>query len=300
MRCPKSALATITLLSALTGLTAHADTLTIRATRDTTIYAENNRLSNGSGESIFSGNTANGFTRRALMRFDLSAIPANATITSARLTLQLDRSNRAGLETYRLHRLTANWGEGTSNASGSEGGGAFAAANDATWSYRFYNTASPTSSPAWTTPGGDFIALPSSELDISATLGPFTFTGPGLASDVQFMVQNAASNFGWILIGNESLSATAKRFVARESASVSQRPTLVVTFTLPPAPSCDYDFNRDENVDLTDAQLMAQVAAGIITADPSWLDGDLNGDENADLTDAQILAAYVATGTCGV
>jgi hypothetical protein len=63
-------------------------------------------------------------------------------------------------------------------------------------------------------------------------------------------------------------------------------------------PTCDYDYNQDENVDLTDAQLMAQVAAGVITADPSWLSGDLNGDENADLTDAQQLAAFVASGVC--
>jgi hypothetical protein len=65
-------------------------------------------------------------------------------------------------------------------------------------------------------------------------------------------------------------------------------------------PTCDYDYNQDENVDLTDAQLMAQVAAGVITADPSWLSGDLNGDENADLTDAQQLAAFVASGVCPI
>jgi hypothetical protein len=63
---------------------------------------------------------------------------------------------------------------------------------------------------------------------------------------------------------------------------------------------CDYDYNQDENVDLTDAQLMAQVAAGVITADPSWLSGDLNGDENADLTDAQQLAQFVASGVCPI
>jgi hypothetical protein len=62
--------------------------------------------------------------------------------------------------------------------------------------------------------------------------------------------------------------------------------------------TCEYDFNQDENVDLTDAQLMAQVAAGIISPEAGWLDGDLNLDENADLTDAQILAAYVASGVC--
>jgi hypothetical protein len=64
--------------------------------------------------------------------------------------------------------------------------------------------------------------------------------------------------------------------------------------------SCNYDYNQDENVDLVDAQQMAQVAAGVITADPSWLSGDLNGDENADLADAQILAAFVANGICGL
>jgi len=51
-------------------------------------------------------------------------------------------------------------------------------------------------------------------------------------------------------------------------------------------------------VDLLDAQQMAQVFVGLITAEPNWLDGDLNGDENADLADAQALAQYVVMGTC--
>jgi hypothetical protein len=65
-----------------------------------------------------------------------------------------------------------------------------------------------------------------------------------------------------------------------------------------PGPTCEYDYNQDENVDLTDAQQMAQVAAGVILPQPNWLSGDLNGDENADLTDAQILASFVASGSC--
>jgi hypothetical protein len=63
-------------------------------------------------------------------------------------------------------------------------------------------------------------------------------------------------------------------------------------------PPLEYDYNQDENVDLTDAQQMAQVAAGLISPDPSWLSGDVNNDENADLTDAQQLAAYIASGVC--
>ena len=67
----------------------------------------------------------------------------------------------------------------------------------------------------------------------------------------------------------------------------------------PAVSSCEYDFNQDENVDLLDAQQMAQVFVGLLAPEANWLDGDLNGDENADLTDAQLLAAYVVSGTCG-
>jgi hypothetical protein len=63
---------------------------------------------------------------------------------------------------------------------------------------------------------------------------------------------------------------------------------------------CNYDYNRDENVDLTDAQQMAQVFVGLLTPETGWLDGDLNGDENADLTDAQILATFVVSGVCPI
>ncbi len=213
---------------------AWADSATLRATRDTTIYAENDRLSNGSGSWIFSGRTGNNFTRRSLVRFDLSSIPAGAFITDVALTVQLNRSAVAGLETYSVHRLAADWGEGASNASGQEGGGAFAKQNDATWSYRLYNEANPTASPAWTTPGADFAAAPSSSAEIDSILSPYTFTGTGLITDVQAMIAAPSTNFGWILIGNEGSAGTAKRFVSRETSdsNAAQRPTLVVTYSL--------------------------------------------------------------------
>ena len=61
-------------------------------------------------------------------------------------------------------------------------------------------------------------------------------------------------------------------------------------------PACDGDFNQDENVDLLDAQQLAQVVVGLITPDPSWLSGDFNGDENVDLLDAQQIAQFVVMG----
>jgi hypothetical protein len=49
--------------------------------------------------------------------------------------------------------------------------------------------------------------------------------------DVQSWVNNPATNFGWILIGNESVSRTSKRFDSREHPAASVRPVLNIEFT---------------------------------------------------------------------
>ena len=40
-----------------------------------------------------------------------------------------------------------------------------------------------------------------------------------MVADVQSWLDNPASNFGWLVLGDETASATAKRFDTRESAS---------------------------------------------------------------------------------
>ncbi len=80
----------------------------------------------------------------------------------------------------------------------------------------------------------------------------------------------------------------------------STKSTALLRLHTPSPAACNYDFNQDEIVNLTDARQMAQVFVGTLAPGAGWLDGDLNGDENADLTDAQLLAAFVVTGTCGV
>jgi hypothetical protein len=64
--------------------------------------------------------------------------------------------------------------------------------------------------------------------------------------------------------------------------------------------SCDYDLTRDGNVDLTDAQLIAQIALGLLEPDPAWLDGDVDADGQTTIQDAQVLAQFVASGVCGL
>ena len=119
-----------------------------------------------------------------------------------------------------LHKLLADWGEGTSIAPGEEGDGAPATPNDATWRHRFFDTI------FWTNEGGDFSATVSASQSVSV-VGPYTWSSPQMVADVQDWLDNAAGNFGWLVLGDEKPTLTSKRFDTRESASP---PMLTIQF----------------------------------------------------------------------
>lgn len=62
-----------------------------------------------------------------------------------------------------------------------------------------------------------------------AGVGPYQWTGPGLVADVQAWLDDPATNFGWLIKGNEFNFPTTKRFDTRENAP-GVRPTLTVEF----------------------------------------------------------------------
>ena len=65
---------------------------------------------------------------------------------------------------------------------------------------------------------------------------PMTFASTAqIVADVQDWLDNPATNFGWILVGNEADPTTARRFESREAASIGTRPRLVVSFEPPAA-----------------------------------------------------------------
>jgi hypothetical protein len=78
---------------------------------DDTYINAGSPLSNYGTDTTFEVRPDNGADRRGLVRFDLSSIPSNATITSATLYLySLD--NKAG-QTTSIYRVTSNWNENT-------------------------------------------------------------------------------------------------------------------------------------------------------------------------------------------
>lgn len=220
---------TLLIMGGLT-LQAHAqETAELTASQDNTIFEDSDNLSNGSGQFIFAGRTAssnNQLRRRALLRFDLSALTeANATIQSVELHLFLSKSISDNVP-MRLHESLKDWGEGSSDAGGQEGKGTTAQNGDATWANTFFPNAT------WDAPGGDFNGSAVASANVGRTNGEYTWTTTqAFAELVQKWVDNPEENFGLFLIGDESAGSTAKRFHSSESSVSSQRPMLVVQYT---------------------------------------------------------------------
>lgn len=199
----------------------------ITASKDNTLYENaSGSYSNGSGDGFFAGQNNHGEVRRGLVAFDVAGnIPAGALIQSATLRLNLSRA-LSGVYSVALHRVLADWGEGTSVAFGEEGGGGTAATGDATWIHTFFNT------QLWTNAGGDFAAAASAAQTIAGDLGFYDWgSTPEMVADAQAWLDTPAENFGWLLLGNEAANASAKRFDSRNHSVVENRPVLTIIYT---------------------------------------------------------------------
>lgn len=207
---------------------AAADQVQLLPIRDNTLYQDpDGLLSNGAGQHLFAGRTAQiqNSVRRALLAFDIAgAIPPGATIHSVTLRLNMSMTI-SGPQEMTLHRVANDWGEGASDAFGNEGTGAPAEPGDATWRHTFFNT------QFWGGQGGDFEGDPSA-MTVVDQPGPYTWGSTSLmVADVQGWLDNPGTNFGWVMLGNESASVTAKRFDSRENPVPENRPVLIIDFT---------------------------------------------------------------------
>ena len=239
-------------LVAAAAVTAQSVTVEISSQKDNTLFEDQvGGLSNGAGYYFFAGRTSqlSNSIRRGVIAFDIAAsIPSGAVIVDAQLTLFMSRvSFGAPAATIELRRLEADWGEGSSDAFGEEGGGALSATNDVTWIHTFFDAG------FWTSPGGDFDA-PVSSSTVVNSVGFYTFPSTStMIADVQNWLDTPSGNFGWIILGNETVAGSSRRFSCKEDTLASNRPILSVSYI--PLPCCIGN-RGDINNDGTDANIL--------------------------------------------
>ena len=211
------------MLGRLMGCTKSKVTMT--SVKDTTLYEDTTgALSNGAGQNMFAGSKGAGQSERGLVAFDVAGkVPAGTTLTAVKLRLNMSRANSYSAHTIGLHRVLANWGEGSTVASGGGGGGGPASKGGATWLHTFFPD------KFWSRPGGDFEAASSASTVVEDLRVYEWGSTDQMVADVKMWLDNPSSNHGWLLMGTDN-ATMVKRFDTRENASEANRPSLTLTF----------------------------------------------------------------------
>ena len=220
---------------------ASADSVTPDASRDNTMFeSSGGALSSGAGAYIHVGRlggNGGGLRRRGLIMFDVAeSVPAGSTVTSAVLRLGMFRT-AVGAQNISAHRVTNDWGEGASSAI--NGQGAASQTGDASWTHTFFSTG------LWNQAGGDFVAGSSATTPVSDS-GFYTWSSAQMVTDLQLWLDGTAPNYGWVLIGNESVLKTMKRFDSRENATPGNRPQLTIGYQ---SAAADLELRKIDDLD---------------------------------------------------
>jgi len=239
---------------------AHAATIILPVMADTFILSSAPDNNAGGNTLLNLGTDGQGGVRRGLLRFDLSAIPAGATVTSAVLRLTVVRIPFGGPmnSNFKLYRLLADWSGGTQAGNS----GAPATEGEVTWNSRQHGTG------GWTDPGaaGDAESTASASQFVNSISGvTYEWAGAGVTRDVQDWMNEPGSNFGWLLRSDDEDSRrTARAFAALENGSSFG--TLEIGYT-PRA-------NRPPTVAITNPTNGAIFTTGAIVIEASAMDPD--------------------------
>lgn len=225
----------------VSGLICLADHNVVAATNhfipaaDTSLLEVSPSNNLGGFSGMNAGTTQNGPRNRALLRFNLSNLPTNTVVQSAKLTVQVTQQPIDGYDftVFGLHRMFRPWGEGNKIPVTQPGQGVPATAGEATWLYAFYPT------NQWSEPGGqpgtDYSPIESSfEIIYDVANSPYVFSStPELVDDVQVWINKPVSNHGWMMrCADELPRFTARRFGTREDAN--NAPVLELKYLVPP------------------------------------------------------------------
>jgi len=183
---------------------------------DTYIYSgsKNSKYGTAVDMGVGEDNNSSNKIARGLIKFDLSSIPANATITTATLSLWTSSDLSSNTRTIRVYRLKTSFQE-----------------SQATWN-------GPATGVSWQTSG----ASGSNDRESAAIGSVSVLSNEALNQEkqivlqparIQEMVSGAFANRGFILVADTEQN---DRFNYRtsDSTGINQRPRLVVQYSLPP------------------------------------------------------------------
>ncbi len=160
---------------------------------------------------------------RALVRFDVSTIPANVTILSAQARFTASKLPDAypDFNLFKVAETNGGWIEGTNlNKT--------AAANEPCWNYKGYST------KPWAG-GTNGCSVTNVDYETNA-VGQGSWSGTNLICDlspalVQFWRQNSASNFGLLVVPTNANTSSWIWLATKEDPRPEMRPVLVVSYT---------------------------------------------------------------------
>jgi hypothetical protein len=185
---------------------------------DTYIYSgsKNSNFGSNAVMGIGEDNNANNRFARSLLKFDLSSVPANATINSAVLSLWTDTDLSSNDRTIRVYRLKVPFNE-----------------TQATWNIAANGT-------SWQTGGASGI----NDRENTAIGATTILNNEALnlekqivltPSKIQEMVGGSFVNRGFILVA-DSEQNDRFNYKTSDATSVSQRPKLVIQYTVSSVP----------------------------------------------------------------
>ncbi|MBU1914847.1 MAG: DNRLRE domain-containing protein [Candidatus Thermoplasmatota archaeon] len=148
----------------------------------------------------------NGKELRALLRFDLTPVPAGAVVHDAVLWLYLKSGGRAETFAYNVYSVTKPWVEMESN-------------------WNFYSTGN-----TWVTPGGDYDPLSFYRRTLENIVG---WHPMDMSRLVDLWTRGLVTNNGIIIVPDSVAGNAFKPFVSSDDSNAAQRPKLIINYTMP-------------------------------------------------------------------
>jgi len=261
----------------------------VTTAKDTSVAAGGAAANNyGASDALF---VRNGTQYKALLEFDLSSIPSDATCDSATLYTYKYTTAAAGAVTVTVYSIASgndSWPEG--NKAGAAGG-----AGDCCWSYYDQD---PGSEVSWAGSAG--LSTSGTDYEVSS-IGSFDYDQEDAEGTENTSALTAARVEGWfgfpntnygILMWGPAGHTTGSARCASDHATTGYRPKLVVEYT--PIGGPTYTLTAEQGALSLAGQTAALLAARVLGADA----GSLSlGGQSASLLAGRLLTA--AQGTLG-